>query len=259
MQERHIDDLVDAYVLGALEAAEVDAVERHLETCASCRSLAQQARVVTDRLLHAVPQVAPPPSLRARLLTRIAAEKSGALDTLQQNGAPGSQNLPREIPSTTPTTPTTPTTKPGNSVTRFLQNLFGPVATEDEYTNEVLRALLAEPDCVVVTVGGTNDAPGASARLVGVPSRREAVLVTNGLQPVGAERAYQVWFLKGGQPEPNALFSVDRRGQGTSVVRIRQPLREFDAVAVTPEPAGGSPGPTGPIVLVGAIGGGTTA
>lgn len=253
MQERHIDDLVEAYVLGALEAAEVDAVERHLETCAPCRTLVQQARVVTDHLLIAVPQVAPPLSLRSQLLRRIAAEKSETLETSQPDGETGDQRQSHYAPAAAPSI------KPGNAFSRFMQTLFGPVATEGDYAGEVLRALLAEPDSFIVQVGGTDDAPGASARLVGAPAHSEAVLVTNGLRPVGADQAYQVWFLKGGQPEPNALFSVNRRGQGTSVVRIRQPLREFDAVAVTPEPAGGSPEPTGPIVLVGAIGGGTAA
>jgi anti-sigma-K factor RskA len=79
------------------------------------------------------------------------------------------------------------------------------------------------------------------------------VLLANGLSAPGAGRAYQVWLLRDGRPVPNALFDVDRRGRGVSIVRVGGQLRGFDTVAVTPEPASGSPGPTGPIVLAGAL------
>src|SRR5262245_7638948 len=78
MQERHVDDLLEAYALGALEPTEVDFVERHLEHCASCRALAEQLRRLADVLLTVVPQVAPPPALRARVLDRVARERGAA-------------------------------------------------------------------------------------------------------------------------------------------------------------------------------------
>jgi anti-sigma-K factor RskA len=88
---------------------------------------------------------------------------------------------------------------------------------------------------------------------VGVPDGRDAVLVASGLHALPPDRAYQVWFLRGGQPTPNAVFSVTHAGHGRRLVHAPGRLRDFDVVAVTPEPASGSPAPTGPIVLAGEL------
>lgn len=259
MAQEHVDDLIDAYALGALEPAEVERVERHLEGCAACQALLDSARAVADDLLVAVPPVAPPPALRARVLDRIRVEKAAA----ERHEVPGT--------ATTSTTTTTdghqvqsdrdvPAEEEQGSQRRgglghLLRTLFGGEPEADEAaTSHLLRDLLLDPDVVIVPVAGTESAAAeAAARLVTAPSRREGVILAHGLRPLDAQHAYQVWLLRGGTPLPNALFRVGRSGRGASVVRHVEPLLDFDVVAVTPEPAGGSPGPTGPIVLAGEI------
>jgi len=238
-RDSHVDDQIDAYALGALEPAEVDAVERHLETCPRCRALVARARALSDAFLLAVPQIAPPPDLRDRLMRRIAAEAAGSAASIGTSGATA-------VPPAT------------NPVARFLRTLLGGEAAagsagERHDAGVLLRDLLADPECVILPVPGTDEAPGASARFVGSPHRREGVLVAGGLRPSGAGRAYQVWFLHDGQPQPNTVFRADHSGHGAGVFRLERPVFDFDTVAVTPEPEGGSPAPTGPIVLAGAL------
>ncbi|MBA3825090.1 MAG: zf-HC2 domain-containing protein, partial [Ktedonobacterales bacterium] len=72
-ENRHIDDLLDAYALGALEPYEVAEVEAHLEGCASCRQSAARARATAQHLLLAAPAVQPPAALRAKVLARVHA------------------------------------------------------------------------------------------------------------------------------------------------------------------------------------------
>ena len=237
MAMQHVTHLTDAYALGALEPDEVDIVERHLDTCAECRTDAQRAAAVAELLLYGAPPAIPSPSLRERTLLRVRAI------------ADEDDRRLRDVPDvqTTSSTAVSP-------FSRFLRNVFGAgVEPESTPADPILRDLLADPECVIWSVNGTDDAPQASARLIGSRSRRRAVLLTNGLRSPGPGREYQVWFLRDGKPLPNTLFSVDRAGHGVSVVRASEPLRAFDTVAVTPEPAGGSPGPTGPIVLVGQL------
>ena len=243
MQEQHVDDLLDAYALGGLEPAEVDAVERHLQGCASCRALAIRARSVTDLLLTTVPQVTPPPALRGRLMARIAAEAQASRPAIQPSQAAASiTNGAHPEPA-----------DQGWSIGKMLRSILGGGAEEDSHAGAVLQALLAEPDTLIWSVGATDAAPGASARLIGSRTRRDAVLVTNGLRAPAVGEGYQVWFLSNGKPVPNAVFMVDRAGQGASVLRASEPLDRYDTVAVTPEPLGGSRSPTGPIVLAGAL------
>ena len=235
-RDSHIDDLIDAYALGALEPDEVDAVERHLETCPRCRALVARARALSDAFLLAAPQIAPPPDLRERLMRRIAAEAAGSTADARASG---------------PTSQASATTT-ANPVVRFLRTLLGGEG-ETHNAGELLRELLADPECIILPVPGTDEAPGARARFVGSPHRREGVLVAGGLRPSGAGHAYQVWFLHGGQPLPNRVFHADHSGHGAGIFRLDRPLFDFDTIAVTPEPEGGSPAPTGPIVLAGAL------
>src|SRR5579859_600906 len=243
MQNKHVDDLVDAYALGALESEEVDAVERHLESCEACRALVTQARETAERLLYAAPPVIPPASLRARVLQRVREEAAAQPHASALPAAPGQHDA------------RSPTTAPARrgGVRHLLRALFGEQPALEHEAGDLLRDLLADPQCTVQQVAGTGDAPGASARLVAVPARRDAVLVASGLRQPGPGKAYQVWLLSGGKPLPNTLFTVNRSGRGAAVVHADGPWQGFDTVAVTPEPERGSPGPTGPIVLAAAL------
>ncbi|HEX5569805.1 MAG TPA: anti-sigma factor [Ktedonobacterales bacterium] len=244
MQDPHVTDLIPAYALGALEPDEVDAVERHLATCAACRAELRLQRRVAEELLVAAPQRSAPPRVRQRLLEQIQALK--AEQTTQAEQASDAMQA---------SAPPVPAPRPSSRIARAWQAAFGRAEqpTGDVETDRALRELLLDPESIVIAVGGTPEATGASARLIASPRHDAAVLLANGLKAPGAGRAYQVWFLRDGQPVPNALFQTDRRGRGASLVRIGGPLRTFDTVAVTPEPASGSPSPTGPIVLAGAL------
>jgi anti-sigma-K factor RskA len=255
MDEQHVDEQIDAYALGALEPEELASVESHLEYCARCQQLAAAARAASRVLLYGAPLVEPPSDLRARVLQRIhqvatadaahaeanthprpglAPEDSGDAETLSAGlAAGGGQGWGR--------------------LGRLVRSILGEEPAGGDPAADLLAVMLANPTCAIWNVGGTDDAPGASARLVGVPTGRDAVLVTSGLRRLPPDRAYQVWFLRGGQPVPNALFRVAGGGRGRQVVRAPTRLDEFEVVAVTPEPASGSPAPTGPIVLMGQL------
>jgi len=237
MQERHVDDLVDAYILDALEPDEVDFVESHLEGCERCRALVAEARVTRDALLMSPPLATPPPALRARVLARIAEEVVATHPSER-----------RPVPTQQPQSPAS-----DSAFQRFMRSVLGGGDREERQAEKLLHELLSDPQSIVWKVGGTERAPGASGKLVGSPDLREAVLVVSGLDEPPQGHEYQVWFLRGGTPVPNSLFRVDRHGRATPIVRVSAPLPDFDTVAITPEPFGGSPGPTGPIVMAGSL------
>ncbi|HEV8191371.1 MAG TPA: anti-sigma factor [Ktedonobacterales bacterium] len=240
MQERHVDDLVDAYMLDALEPKEVDFVESHLEGCERCRALVDEARATRDVLLLAPPLAKPPADLRTRMLARIAEEV-----------AANSQPQPQQSTSAPVAPPT-----PDNAFQHFMRSMLGGGDREERQAEKLMHVLLSNPHSVVWQVGGTEHAPHASGKLIGSPDLREAVLVVSGLDQPPQGHEYQVWFLHAGNPVPNIVFRVDRSGHAAPIVRVTEPLPDFDTVAVTPEPLGGSLGPTGPIVLAGSLTGG---
>lgn len=227
MIDQHVDDLIDAYVLGALEPDELAQVETHLSTCVRCRELAAVAHAATQQLFLGMPLVSPSASLRQRVIDRVHAERLTA--AVEEAPQIASRNL----------------------FQRFVRSLLGKDIT-DEAATMALR-FLADPNCIIWEVGGTEAAPQANARLVAVPDSREAVLVTSGLRTLDPDRTYQIWLLHDGKPRPNALFRVSRGGYGRQIVAAPTNFRDFEVVAVTPEPASGSAAPTGPIVLMGSL------
>ena len=107
------------------------------------------------------------------------------------------------------------------------------------------------------TAAGTGDARGrvarggAGARGRGPPgvARRREVTLRDQPGPVAGRKTYELWAITGGTPRPAGLFGVDAKGAGGLRIEPAPEGRPVDVFAITIEPAGGVPAPTGPIVL----------
>src|SRR5689334_13945723 len=62
---------IPAYALGALDVEEAAALERHLQTCESCRQELAAYRATSDRALAMLPPQQPSAALRKRLQARL--------------------------------------------------------------------------------------------------------------------------------------------------------------------------------------------
>jgi anti-sigma-K factor RskA len=100
----------------------------------------------------------------------------------------------------------------------------------------------------------TEGRPGRARVLLDAQSG-EAAVVLAGVPPLEPGKTYELWAIRGkNAPEPAGLLAVaDASGAALHVAPIKAPS-EVTAFAVSIEPAGGSPSPTGPVVLVGAVG-----
>ena len=74
----------------------------------------------------------------------------------------------------------------------------------------------------------------------------------NRLAPAKTGRTYQLWLVTANAKISAGTFTTDSSGR--AVVRAEYPLARdaLQAVAVTEEPAGGMPQPTGSVILAGA-------
>jgi Anti-sigma-K factor rskA len=111
-------------------------------------------------------------------------------------------------------------------------------------------AMLRNPATALVALSGLAPAPSARARIVWNEDAG-GFLVADGLPPTPAGKVYQLWAGVGKNPPvPAGVFSVDLKGSG----RLRvAPLGtgKVDVFAVTLEPTGGLPAPSGPTYLAG--------
>jgi Anti-sigma-K factor rskA len=118
--------------------------------------------------------------------------------------------------------------------------------------DEALR-LLATSQVRPVRLAGLPPSPGANGQLLWNPAARMGLLLTSGLPQLPPNMVYELWAIAGKEPVPAGLFAVDEGGH--AFVRL-PPLpggKRFTQFAVTAEPAGGVPSPTGPMHLLGSL------
>jgi hypothetical protein len=75
MHAAHVDELVEAHALDALEPVERAQVEQHVVVCPLCRRQLQLAEDTAHMLAFVVPFVAPPRACKCRILEKIAREQ----------------------------------------------------------------------------------------------------------------------------------------------------------------------------------------
>jgi anti-sigma-K factor RskA len=90
---------------------------------------------------------------------------------------------------------------------------------------------------------------GATAT-VAYDTNGHAILVANKLPSLPQGKAYQLWFIVGTKPPmPGKTFEPDNNGHGVTKEQMPREALNSPVFAVTVEPAGGVPAPTGPIYL----------
>lgn len=133
----------------------------------------------------------------------------------------------------------------GQTIQRLTQSLVEVQAVLPQITPGALETF---------ALNGTDAQPGAHGQLIADPASEAAVLAVADLDQLEQGLTYQVWLIKGGQPVGVGLLGVDEHGQGVLLLSSTEPIGNFDAVAISVEPEGGSPQPTGDIVAVGELG-----
>lgn len=238
MEHNDVFELIPAYALGALDEAELHAVEMHLAGCTACRAELAVYEDVADQLALAVPQVEPPAALHERLMARVERPVSAAVPARAGFGARLGALVQALAPVWAP-------------VSLLLILLLA--ASNLLLWQQVRQAEAPPPEPVSVYLGGTEAAPGAAGFIIFEPGSADALLVTYHLPALEASQQYQLWLIYDGERDSGGVFSVSKNGNAVIRLTAGRPVAEYSAVGVTVEPAGGSPGPTGDRVLGGEL------
>lgn len=123
-----------------------------------------------------------------------------------------------------------------------------------QLTREVaFRELVAHRESRQILLAGLDAAPAAVARAVWNPGTREAVLLVAGLPQTPPGKVYEAWVIGSGAPVPAGTFQVDASGKAVLRLPAVDETSRVKTFAVTVEPDGGTPAPTGAMVLAGAV------
>ncbi len=264
MSEEHqsLQDLLPAHALGALEGAELEQLSAHLAAgCVPCqRELALLARDLEllaaesppiepspearSAILGSVAPAARPPAARPRAGGRLLAALAAAGLVLAAGGFASWQGLKREM----------------ERLTAERGRLEAQVAGLAIELERVRRAaayataaveIVSAPDARTVALAGLAEGAGARGRTFVDPAGRRALFLAYDLPSLPADKTYQLWFIADGKPVSAGTFAVDPEGFGKLDVAGVAPIESIQAWAVTIEPAGGVPQPTGSMVLKG--------
>lgn len=113
-----------------------------------------------------------------------------------------------------------------------------------------LNEILSSPDARVTQLAGKGDGARARAMLAYERTTGRAVILTSGLPPAPAGKAYQLWLIADNKKMPGGTFKTDPEGHARMSDRL--PAGEANPTfAVTLEREGGVPAPEGEIYLIG--------
>jgi hypothetical protein len=262
-----------AAALEALDAEEREAVLAHAATCATCGPELSSLKETAAELAYAAPPRAMEPErsarVRARLLARATADRGGlGVVPLVPASAPvGGKRAqaPRwtawlaaaAVAGLAATGAWLANALDRNSDLRAGYARAAAQAdslrTELADREQLVGALTGERVRVVELAAATPRAP--YGRMFWDQATDRWTFVAHNLPALPTGRTYQLWLVT-----PTAKISAGTfmPHAGEAVVRARYALARdsLQAVAVTAEPAGGVPQPTGPIIIVGTAAGG---
>ncbi len=233
--ESHVLDLLPAFALGSLEADEALQVEDHLLSCWICRRESGDFRTIAVQLSLAVPPVDPPPELKERLMRSIQGSRAPQPVPAQ---ASGRSWLERLLPV-------------WGLASLALILLLGVFSLALWQRVNLLEIATSSGGMRAVPLNATDEIPNATGFVLVGADGRNGALVVDGLPPLDEAHQYQLWLVRDDTRTSGAVFSTDEQNYGGTRIRASGSLLEYSAVSVTVEPTGGSPQPTGVVVLDG--------
>ena len=250
----------DLYALSALDPAEKVVIESHVASCPDCAQKLVDAQGRMAILAFAAPRVEPSPGVKERLMRQLHATAEGS-------GGSGAHVAPEPVggifgrwwailvPVASALALATILLWLHNvQLDRQLAELRNTVQQQQKQLDEArhMADLLAARDTVVVPLWEQKTPNPVGARVV--YNAREGMMMCDGmLPPAPVDKSYQLWLVPmNGAPISAGVFNPKSGQMSHMMMKVPAGLtaKEF---AVSLEPAGGMPHPTGPMVLIGPV------
>ena len=267
----------DLYALGALEGDEKLAIESHVASCAACTEKLAEARGRIALLALAAPQVAPSAAVKQRLMQQVRthAETNAERSDAARESQPAPARTPREsersagffgrwwaavlLPAGAVLAVATILLWTENrQLDRELAALRAALRENTQQQQQQLQDarqvadMLESRDTVTVSLAQQPGMPIGAAHVM-YNSKMGMLMYDGELAPAPAAKSYQLWLVPAdGKPISAGVFNPVSGRTDHMMMKLPPGIaaREF---AVSLEPAGGMPQPTGPMVLIGPV------
>ena len=258
-----VADLAPSFVLGALEAAESDAIRRHLAACPEAHPEMAELRSVVPALFEVIEPVAPPAGLKDRILAAAAADTERGMTPpadpvrdvqrprVVEERAPGpawTSVFRRPVWAAVSLAAAVAVVAMGVWNVQ-LQNEISGLAAYREGVEQVLEAA-AQPGAQLAVLSAAPEGGGPSG-LAAVGEDGTVAMVMHDLAPTSGTEVYEAWLIAGDlAPVPIGELRVGADGTA-SLITNQVALGAGVTVALTREPGPDSTTPTMPIVAFG--------
>ena len=227
--------VLDAVALDALDTSERDAVLAHAATCAICGVELSQLRETAAYVAFASPLAADTATLsRGRIRSRLMARASA------------------DAPSRAPRWRRTELLALAASMVLFIgMSLLGMsyLGLRARLTStETMMSGLVGKDVAMMKLTST-EGKAASAQMFWDKAKGTWTLVAHDMPDARPGRTYQLWLMT---PTAKVSAGTFESKNGKAMMRATYPLSpdQLKMLAVTEEPMGGMPQPTGPMIMV---------
>lgn len=266
--------LLGSYALGATNEVETALVEAALLDCPGLQRELADYEAMTDAMLYDVPQVAPPPSLRANILAQATPrqpEPRKRQDTiirpnwhqllLSPVGAAAALAIVALFVSNGYWLYQSQAIQDENRQlaydVRHLEQENADLSTELNSSQNLLAALGTERGgrAQFISADATDGQPLAQLAWTdsATPEHWVAMFAVQNL-PTLQDAVYQLWLQRDDESVISiGTFTVDEEGRATVIFELDEPIGTFAGAGVTIEPPGGSPEPTGDLAIGGEI------
>jgi anti-sigma-K factor RskA len=262
----------DLYVLGTLEGDEKQAIESHLAGCADCARKLAAARGRVAAISFAAPRVEPSAAVKDRLLRQIRAESQAPSRATPESAKVPARGSGHEF---------APPEPPRGLAGRWLFAILAPacvallIATvilwrqNDRLTSQLaalgtsvdrtqkqladaqeMLHLYTSKDTIKVLLAPKPGMIKGDGEVM--YNEKMGLLMYDGwIAPSPDDKSYQLWVVPmDGKPISAGVFNPATSDSAHWMARVPEGIAP-KMFAITLEPAGGMPQPTGPMVLVG--------
>ena len=269
----HVEELLSAYVLDALEEDEAAQAEAHLEVCFGCRQVLAELQHAAALLGQSVGPQTPSASLLAQVMAALD-RGAGPASTSATAIAPSSSKI-RLSRLALPLAASVAVAffaislavnlRLSNQVDRLerdnsaLSGSLAQFSTEDSRIQETLAQvqvasyLMAAPGTQTVSLHPMRGAIASQGVLLVSSDGNRAILMVTDMEQRRPASVYQVWLIRNGQLVGAGEVQVNSAGWGSAFLRPPESVFRFDRVGLTADETAGSVASSDDMVIGGEI------
>ncbi|MGK7371369.1 MAG: anti-sigma factor [Candidatus Halalkalibacterium sp. M3_1C_030] len=264
------EELCAGYVLNALEPEEREEFEKLLQDASDKeRELFHQMQSAANQIAFSVQENQAPEAVRERILDQVKTESKDDDTSLTGGVSAGSEDSNNFDRTTFAIAASFALLLVTLSLVFYSFNLSTEISSKEEIIEEQqaritelqndvqqkeeLLSILESREVDLVMMSGMEVNPNGYGKIIWDSEANRALLQVSNLPAVPSDKDYQLWIIKNNKPVSAGVFAVNdpQKDSFFKIEEMAASEQAADAFAITMEPKGGMPQPTGDMYLMG--------